>query len=634
MKTPYYITTAIAYTSGKPHIGNVYEIVLSDSLARFKREQGFDVFFQTGTDEHGLKNAQKAEEKGLTPKQHVDEVAKEIQELFDLMNISYDKFMRTTDPYHQEQVAKAFKKMVDNGSVYKSVYEGWYCISCESFYTESQLDDDGRCPECHSEVHKEKEESYFFKLSEYTDKLKTYYQNHPAFIVPKLRENEMVNNFLNPGLNDLAITRTSFDWGIKTFDDQHVIYVWLDALMNYITSLGYDVEGDHGELFKKYWPADVHVVGKDIMRFHTIYWPAFLMALDIELPKTVFGHPWLLIGDAKMSKSKGNVVYADDLAEIFGVDAVRYIMLHEMPYDRDGRLTSQQIIERINTDLANVLGNLVKRTLSMSNKYFNGVVTKTVANTPFDEDLIQKAQQLASKVAEKMETYHVADALSDIMELLRRCNKYIDETEPWVLARDPQHEDTLNTVLYNLVESIRIAAIQLRSFLPETSEKILNELNTQATSYESSFHFGGLVNNTKITDAPSVLFSRFDVEKTLEKMNPPVKVLNHKAEISIDDFNKLELRKGTIIEAKQHPNADKLLVFQVDIGDQVVQICSGIAENYKPQDLLNKGVAVVVNLKPIKLRGEESRGMILAVEKADGYQVLTMEGIEDGAEIS
>lgn len=634
MKTPYYITTAIAYTSGKPHIGNVYEIVLSDSLARFKREQGFDVFFQTGTDEHGLKNAQKAEEKGLTPKQHVDEVAKEIQELFDLMNISYDKFMRTTDPYHQEQVAKAFKKMVDNGSVYKSVYEGWYCISCESFYTESQLDDDGRCPECHSEVHKEKEESYFFKLSEYTDKLKTYYQNHPAFIVPKLRENEMVNNFLNPGLNDLAITRTSFDWGIKTFDDQHVIYVWLDALMNYITSLGYDVEGDHGELFKKYWPADVHVVGKDIMRFHTIYWPAFLMALDIELPKTVFGHPWLLIGDAKMSKSKGNVVYADDLAEIFGVDAVRYIMLHEMPYDRDGRLTSQQIIERINTDLANVLGNLVKRTLSMSNKYFNGIVTKTAANTPFDEDLIQKAQQLASKVAEKMETYHVADALSDIMELLRRCNKYIDETEPWVLARDPQHEDTLNTVLYNLVESIRIAAIQLRSFLPETSEKILYELNTQATSYESSFHFGGLVNNTKITDAPSVLFSRFDVEKTLEQMNPPVKVLNHKAEISIDDFNKLELRKGTIIEAKQHPNADKLLVFQVDIGDQVVQICSGIAENYKPQDLLNKGVAVVVNLKPIKLRGEESRGMILAVEKADGYQVLTMEGIEDGAEIS
>lgn len=634
MKTPYYITTAIAYTSGKPHIGNVYEIVLSDSLARFKREQGFDVFFQTGTDEHGLKNAQKAEEKGLTPKQHVDEVAKEIQELFDLMNISYDKFMRTTDPYHQEQVAKAFKKMVDNGSVYKSVYEGWYCISCESFYTESQLDDDGRCPECHSEVHKEKEESYFFKLSEYTDKLKTYYQNHPAFIVPKLRENEMVNNFLNPGLNDLAITRTSFDWGIKTFDDQHVIYVWLDALMNYITSLGYDVEGDHGELFKKYWPANVHVVGKDIMRFHTIYWPAFLMALDIELPKTVFGHPWLLIGDAKMSKSKGNVVYADDLAEIFGVDAVRYIMLHEMPYDRDGRLTSQQIIERINTDLANVLGNLVKRTLSMSNKYFNGIVTKTAANTPFDEDLIQKAQQLASKVAEKMETYHVADALSDIMELLRRCNKYIDETEPWVLARDPQHEDTLNTVLYNLVESIRIAAIQLRSFLPETSEKILNELNTQATSYESSFHFGGLVNNTKITDAPSVLFSRFDVEKTLEQMNPPVKVLNHKAEISIDDFNKLELRKGTIIEAKQHPNADKLLVFQVDIGDQVVQICSGIAENYKPQDLLNKGVAVVVNLKPIKLRGQESRGMILAVEKADGYQVLTMEGIEDGAEIS
>lgn len=634
MKTPYYITTAIAYTSGKPHIGNVYEIVLSDSLARFKREQGFDVFFQTGTDEHGLKNAQKAEEKGVTPKEHVDEVAAEIKELFDTMNISYDKFMRTTDPYHQEQVSKAFKKMVDQGSVYKSIYEGWYCVSCESFYTDSQLDEEGRCPECHSEVHKEKEESYFFKLSAYTEKLKAYYQEYPEFILPKLRENEMVNNFLNPGLNDLAITRTSFDWGIKTFDKQHVIYVWLDALMNYITSLGYDVDGNHGELFNKYWPAKVHVVGKDIMRFHTIYWPAFLMALDIELPKTVFGHPWLLTGEGKMSKSKGNVVYADDLSEIFGVDAVRYIMLHEISYDRDGYLTARQIIERINTDLANVLGNLVKRTLSMSNKYFDGYVKKTEATTPYDESLIEIANQLAKKVAQKMDTFHVADALSEIMDFLRRCNKYIDETQPWVLARDEKDYDELNTVLYNLVESIRIAAIQLRSFLPDTSEKILQELHTSVLSYDSSFTFGGLENDTKVTQDPSVLFTRFDIEKTLELMEPPKKVLEHKPEITIDDFNKLELRKGTILEAKVHPNASKLLVFQVDLGDQVVQICSGIAEDYKPEDLLNRGVVVVVNLKPIKLRGLESRGMILSVELEEGYQVLFVDDASDGAEIS
>lgn len=634
MKKPYYITTAIAYTSGKPHIGNVYEIVLSDSIARFKREQGYDVFFQTGTDEHGLKNAQKAQEKGVTPQEHVDEVAKIIQDLFDTMNISYDKFMRTTDPYHQEQVSKAFKKMVDNGSVYKSVYEGWYCVSCESFYTESQLDEDGRCPECHSEVHKEKEESYFFRLSQYSEKLLDYFKDHPEFVLPKLRENEMVNNFLKPGLQDLAITRTSFDWGIKTFDEKHVIYVWLDALMNYITSLGYDVDGNHGELFRTYWPADVHVVGKDIMRFHTIYWPAFLMALDVELPKTVFGHPWLLVGEDKMSKSKGNVVYADDLAKVFGVDAVRYIMLHEMPYDRDGHLTPEQIIERINTDLANTLGNLVKRTLAMSNKYFNGFVTKNSISTAFDSSLITKVGNLAQKVSDKMETYHIADALTEIMEALRRCNKYIDETEPWVLARNPEQQDVLNNVLYNLLESLRIIAVQLRAFLPETSKRILEELKTQETSYQSSYIFGLLEDGLQVTQEPTTLFNRFDMESTLALLNPPKKVLEHKPEITIDDFNKLELRKGTVIEAKAHPNADKLLVLQVDLGDQVVQICSGIANSYTPQDLLHTSVIVVVNLKPVKLRGVDSQGMLLAAPTESGFQVVHLDGVENGAEVS
>lgn len=633
-KKPYYITTAIAYTSGKPHIGNVYEIVLTDSIARFKREQGYDVFFQTGTDEHGLKNAQKAQEKGVTPQQHVDEVAGIIQQLFDTMNISYDKFMRTTDPYHQQQVAKSFKKMVDNGDVYKSIYEGWYCVSCESFYTDSQLDEEGRCPECHSDVNKEKEESYFFKLSNYTDKLKEYYEQHPDFIQPKLREREMVNNFIKPGLQDLAITRTSFDWGIKTFDANHVIYVWLDALLNYVTSLGFDVDGNHGELYKKYWPADVHVVGKDIMRFHTIYWPAFLDALDIPLPKTVFGHPWLLVGDAKMSKSKGNVIYADDLAEVFGVDAVRYIMLHEMPYDRDGHLTLETIIERINTDLANILGNLVKRSLSMSNKYFDGIVNKTDASTEFDESLISKVSTLSKRVESKMETFHVADALSEIIDTLRRCNKYIDETTPWVLAKDETDHDTLQTVLYNLIESIRIAAIQLRSFLPETSEKVLTELNTQQTSYESSQSFGLLENGTKVTDKPSTLFTRFDTEETLKKLEEPVAVIDHKNEITIQDFDKIELRKGTIIKAKQHPNADKLLVFDVNVGDKVTQIVSGVANTYKPEQLLNKEVLVCTNLKPIKLRGVESHGMILYASIDEKYQVVEVPHVEDGTEIS
>ncbi len=634
-KKPYYITTAIAYTSGKPHIGNVYEIVLTDALARFKREQGYDVFFQTGTDEHGLKNAQKADEKNVTPQQHVDEVANIIQNLFDLMNISYDKFMRTTDSTHKDQVSKAFKKMFDNGDIYKSVYEGWYCVSCESFYTDSQLEEEGICPECHGEVHKEQEEAYFFKLSEYTQKLKDYFKDHPEFIVPKLRENEMVNNFLNPGLQDLAVTRTSFDWGIHTFDENHVIYVWLDALMNYITSLGYDVDGNHGELYKKYWPADVHVVGKDIVRFHTIYWPAFLMALDIPLPKQVFGHPWLLVGDSKMSKSKGNVVYADDLAHVFGVDAVRYIMLHEMPYDRDGHLTPEIIIERINTDLANILGNLVKRSLSMTNKYFDGVVKQTGVSTEFDADLINKANNLHRKVEEKMNDYRVQEAMSEIIEVLRRCNKYIDETTPWVLAKDEENHDKLNTVLYNLLESIRICSIQLRPFLPETSAKILKELNTQETSFETSFSFGHLESGIKVTDSPSTLFTRFDMAETLEKLAPkPMKQLDHKPEITIDDFDKIELRKGTIIKAQPHPNADKLLVFDVDLGDKVTQIVSGVASTYKPEQLLNKEVLVCVNLKPIKLRGVLSSGMILYASIDRKYQVVEVPNVENGTGVS
>ena len=634
-KKPYYITTAIAYTSGKPHIGNVYEIVLTDALARFKREQGYDVFFQTGTDEHGLKNAQKADEKNVTPQQHVDEVANIIQNLFDLMNISYDKFMRTTDSTHKDQVSKAFKKMFDNGDIYKSVYEGWYCVSCESFYTDSQLEEEGICPECHGEVHKEQEEAYFFKLSEYTQKLKDYFKDHPEFIVPKLRENEMVNNFLNPGLQDLAVTRTSFDWGIHTFDENHVIYVWLDALMNYITSLGYDVDGNHGELYKKYWPADVHVVGKDIVRFHTIYWPAFLMALDIPLPKQVFGHPWLLVGDSKMSKSKGNVVYADDLAHVFGVDAVRYIMLHEMPYDRDGHLTPEIIIERINTDLANILGNLVKRSLSMTNKYFDGVVKQTGVSTEFDADLINKANNLHRKVEEKMNDYRVQEAMSEIIEVLRRCNKYIDETTPWVLAKDEENHDKLNTVLYNLLESIRICSIQLRPFLPETSAKILKELNTQETSFETSFSFGHLESGIKVTDSPSTLFTRFDMAETLEKLAPkPMKQLDHKPEITIDDFDKIELRKGTIIKAQPHPNADKLLVFDVDLGDKVTQIVSGVASTYKPEQLLNKEVLVCVNLKPIKLRGVLSSGMILYASIDGKYQVVEVPNVENGTSVS
>lgn len=631
-RKPYYITTAIAYTSGKPHIGNVYEIVLSDSIARFKREQGYDVYFQTGTDEHGLKNAQKAQEKGVTPQEHVDEIAGIIKDLFDKMNISYDHFMRTTDPYHKEQVSKAFKKMVEKGDIYKSVYEGHYCVACESFFTESQITEEGHCPDCGGPLQKEKEESYFFKLSNYTDKIKEYYEAHPEFITPVSRKNEMVNNFLNPGLQDLAVTRTTFDWGIETFDDKHVIYVWLDALMNYITGIGYDVDGNHSNLFKKLWPADVHVVGKDIVRFHTIYWPAFLMSLDIPLPKQIFGHPWLLVGDAKMSKSKGNVMYADDLAHIFGVDAVRYIMLHEMPFERDGHVTVESMVERINTDLANTLGNLVKRTLSMTNKYFDGQVSKTAASTEFDADLMEKVSSLTSRVTKQMDAYKISDALDEIMDTLRRCNKYIDETTPWILAKEESTLDTLRTVLYNLCESIRICAINLRPFLPETAEKILTELNTQKVDLESTKEFGQL-EETKVTENPSTLFERLDLEKVQEAMNPPKKVLEHKDEITIDDFSKIELRMGKILKCEKHPKADKLLVFDVDLGDEVKQIVSGIAAHYEPKQLLNKEVLVCVNLKPVKLRGVMSHGMILSASFGDRLQVVEVPNVEPGTEI-
>ncbi len=630
---PYYITTAIAYTSGKPHIGNIYEIVLADSIARYKREQGYDVRFQTGTDEHGQKIAQKASEANVSPQEFVDGVSTTIRNLFDHMNISYDHFIRTTEDYHKEQVAKAFKKFVDQGDIEKAQYEGWYCISCESFYPESQIEN-GHCLVCGGPVHKEKEESYFFKLSKYQKQLEQHILDNPDFIRPQSRKNEMINNFIKPGLTDLAISRTTFDWGIQTFDDKHVVYVWLDALMNYITGLGYDVDGNNGELFEKYWPADLHLIGKDIVRFHSIYWPIFLMALDLPLPKQIFGHPWLLVGDNKMGKSKGNVIYVDDLTKVFGVDAIRYIMLHEMPFERDGNITYEMIIERINTDLANVLGNLVNRSLSMVNKYFGGTLSNKHVSDTMDESLVSTVSNLSKAVSDKMEDLHVADAISEIMEVLRRSNKYIDETLPWNLAKDEANRDRLETVLYNLLESIRIAAINLRSFIPETSDNILNQLNTQQRSYESSFTFGLLEDNLEITKTPTALFPRFNVEETLELLAGPTIKLDHKPEITIEDFNKLELRKGTILSCKKHPNADSLLVFQVDMGDKVQQIVSGIAKSYEPSQLINKEVLVCVNLKPIKLRGEMSHGMILSASDGDHYQVVEVPQVDDGSEIS
>ena len=635
-KGKYYITTAIAYTSGKPHIGNVYEIVLADAIARYKRETGYDVRFQTGTDEHGQKIEEKAKAAGKTPQEFVDGVAAIIKEQFDTMNVSYDKFMRTTDPYHEAQVQKMFKKLYEQGDIYKSEYEGWYCTPCESFYTESQLVD-GKCPDCGRDVQKAKEEAYFFKMSKYADRLMKHIEENPHFIQPESRKNEMVNNFIKPGLQDLCVSRTSFKWGIPVdFDPKHVVYVWIDALTNYITGLGFDLDGNHDELFNHYWPADVHLIGKDILRFHTIYWPIMLMALDVELPKQVFGHPWLLVGEGKMSKSKGNVIYADELVKYFGTDAVRYIMLHEMPFAQDGTVTYELMIERINSDLANILGNLVNRTISMTNKYFGGVISNPKVAEEVDAELISMVEALPSRVEKCMNELKVQDAIDEIIAVLRRSNKYIDETMPWSLAKDEAKKDRLATVLYNLLESIRVAAIILRSYLPETAEKILDQIGTQERSMDSALAFGSLETGINVVAKPEILFARIDEKEMLEKIEadkgPKVVKPEGKPEITIDDFAKVELRVGTVVKCEKHPKADKLLVSQIDLGYETRQIVSGIASHYKPEEMVGKKVIVVVNLKPAKLRGVESQGMILAGDDGENLGLLTVD-LPDGTEI-
>lgn len=636
-KGPYYLTTAIAYTSGRPHIGNTYEIILSDAIARFKRNEGYDVFFQTGTDEHGIKIEEKAKAAGITPKEFVDDIAGKIKSNWDLMNVSYDYFVRTTDKDHEEIVKKVFKKLYEQGDIYKGEYEGWYCTPCESFWTESQLND-GCCPDCGRKVQKAKEEAYFFNMQKYAGRLEQYIEEHPDFIQPESRKNEMINNFIKPGLQDLCVSRTSFSWGIPVdFDPKHVIYVWIDALFNYITTLGYDPYEENGEKFKKYWPG-THIIGKDILRFHTIYWPIFLMALDLPLPKKVFGHPWLLIGDGKMSKSKGNVIYAEELVEKFGVDAVRYYCLHEMPFAQDGTITWELVIERINSDLANVLGNLVSRTVAMSNKYFDGKVTNPKVNEAVDQELIQLAESTLSKVQEKMDDFHVGDALDEIFTLLRRTNKYIDETEPWVLAKDPEKQDRLATVLYNLLESIRFSGVLLSSFMPETSEKILNAIGTQKRDFDSLTSFGQL-EETEVVKKMAPLFARIDLEKFMKEMNEKKEKAPEKkekvAEITIEDFEKVELKVGTIVQCEKHPKADRLLVEQIDLGDEVRQIVSGISKYYKPEELVGKQVVVVTNLKPVKLRGVESNGMILcAVGKKDLSLLSVEHAMPNGTKVS
>ena len=630
-KNNYYMTTAIAYTSGKPHIGNIYEIVLADSIARYRRNEGHNVYFMTGTDEHGQKIEEKAQAANKTPQVFVDEVAGVIRGLFDLMNTSYDKFIRTTDPYHEQQVQKIFKKLYEKGDIYKSEYEGWYCTACESFYTETQLKD-GNCPDCGGPVHKAKEESYFFKLSNYADRLVKHIEEHPDFIQPESRKNEMINNFIKPGLQDLAVSRTSFKWGIPVdFDPKHVVYVWIDALSNYITGIGYDVDGNHEERFKEFWPADLHLIGKDILRFHTIYWPIMLMALDIPLPKQVFGHPWLLVGEGKMSKSKGNVIYADDLVKLFGVDAVRFLMLHEMPFAQDGTLTYEIMVERINSDLANILGNLVNRTLAMTNKYNGGIVSNPKVVGEFDQELIDLALSTPQKVSGHMDRLRVQDSIDDIFDLLKRCNKYIDETSPWALAKDEANKDRLNTVLYNLLESIRICAVLLEAYIPETSKAILDQLNTQKRDFNSITEFGQLEEGTKITDKPSILFARLDVAEVMEKLQPAPKKLETKAEVTIDDFSKLDIRVGKILSCENHPDSDKLLVSQVQIDGTVRQVVSGLRPKFEASDLVGLNVAVVVNLKPVKLRGVLSEGMILVGEKENKMELVHFHSIEDGA---
>ena len=648
-KRKYYITTAIAYTSGKPHIGNTYEIVLADSIARFKRLQGYDVFFQTGTDEHGQKIELKAQEAGITPKEFVDNVSGEIHRIWDLMNTSYDKFIRTTDEDHEKQVKKIFKKLYDQGDIYKSSYEGLYCTPCESFWTESQLVD-GKCPDCGREVKPAKEEAYFFRMSKYADRLIAYINEHPEFIQPVSRKNEMMNNFLLPGLQDLCVSRTSFKWGIPVdFDPKHVVYVWLEALTNYITGIGYECDGESSDLFKKNWPADLHLIGKDIIRFHTIYWPIFLMALDLPLPKQVFGHPWLLQGDGKMSKSKGNVLYADELVDFFGVDAVRYFVLHEMPFENDGVITWELMVERMNSELANTLGNLVNRTISMSNKYFDGVVTNTNVCESVDEELKAVATATIDKVEAKMKDLRVADAMTEIFALFKRLNKYIDETMPWALAKEEDKKDRLATVMYNLVEGISMGAAMLEPFMPETTDRILKQLNAKKRDFDTLHTFGLYESGTKVTDAPEILFARLKVEdvlKKVEELHPPVKEeeeapqepvidIEPKEEITFDDFEKLQFQVGEIIKCEKVPKSKKLLCSQVRIGSQVRQIVSGIAKHYKPEEMVGKKVMVLVNLKPAKLAGVLSEGMILCAEDAEGNLALVKpeKDMPAGAEI-
>ena len=636
-KKKYYITTAIAYTSGKPHIGNTYEAVLADSIARFKRQQGYDVFFQTGTDEHGQKIELKAAEAGVTCKEFVDSVAGEIKNIWDLMNTSYDKFIRTTDEDHEKQVQKIFKKLYDQGDIYKGYYEGMYCTPCESFFTESQLVD-GKCPDCGRPVTPAKEEAYFFRMSKYAQRLIDHINEHPEFIQPVSRKNEMMNNFLLPGLQDLCVSRTSFKWGIPVdFDPKHVVYVWLDALTNYITGIGYDCDGESTEQFKKDWPADLHLIGKDIIRFHTIYWPIFLMALDLPLPKQVFGHPWLLQGDGKMSKSKGNVLYADQLVDFFGVDAVRYFVLHEMPFENDGVITWELMVERLNSELANTLGNLVNRTISMSNKYFDGVVKSTGVCEPVDEELKAVVLGTKAKVAAKMEELRVADAITEIFTLFKRCNKYIDETMPWALAKDEDKKDRLAEVLYNLVEGICIGASLLESFMPDTTGKILAQLNANKRTYDELDTFGLYPSGNKVTEKPEILFARLDVKEVMakveemraqdaqpeeEKEEAPVVDIEAKPEVTFDDFMKMQFQVGEIIACEAVKKSKKLLCSQVKIGSQVKQIVSGIKSNYAPEDMVGKKVMVLVNLKPAKLAGVLSEGMILCAEGFDGELAL------------
>ena len=651
-KQKYYITTAIAYTSGKPHIGNTYEIVLADAIARYKRQQGYDVFFQTGTDEHGQKIELKAAEAGITPKEFVDNVSGEIKGIWDLMNTSYDKFIRTTDADHEKQVQKIFKKMYAKGDIYKGHYEGMYCTPCESFFTESQLVD-GKCPDCGREVQPAKEEAYFFKMSKYADRLIEHINTHPEFIQPESRKNEMMNNFLLPGLQDLCVSRTSFKWGIPVdFDPGHVVYVWLDALTNYITGIGYDCDGESTEQFQKNWPADLHLIGKDIIRFHTIYWPIFLMSLDLPLPKQVFGHPWLLQGDGKMSKSKGNVLYADELVEFFGVDAVRYFVLHEMPFENDGVITWELMVERLNSELANTLGNLVNRTISMSNKYFGGVVENKGTAEPVDDDLKEFVLSIPAKVDAKMEKLRVADAITEVFSLFKRCNKYIDETMPWALAKDETKQDRLATVLYNLVESICIGATLLESFMPETTEKILAQLHAGKRTLEDLKTFGLYESGTKVTEAPEILFARLKLDEVMAKVaerHPQVEEtqeqpeeekenvidIEAKPEITFEDFEKMQFQVGEIIACEAVKKSRKLLCSQVKIGSQVRQIVSGIKSSYSPEEMVGKKVMVLTNLKPAKLAGILSEGMILCAEDADGNLALVApeKDMPAGAEI-